>query len=83
MLWMPMPVTICWSLKERRSFLHSGAEVDLRRPSRMMAALRDSEMKFVIMKERSVPAPATPASVGVVAGMTAQLDVLLLAMVVV
>lgn len=71
-----MPVTICWSEKERSSLRHIGAEVDLRRPSRMMTALRRSERKFVMMNESRVPAPATPASVGTVAGTAEQFPVL-------
>lgn len=51
---------------------HIGAEVDLRRPRRMIIELRVKDMKFVMMKERRVPAPATPASVGVVSGTTEQ-----------
>lgn len=66
--WIPMPVMICWSENERRSFRHIGAEVDLRRPRRMIMELSRMDMKFVIIKERRVPAPATPASVGVVSG---------------
>ena len=51
--WMPMPVRICWSEKLLSSLRHIGAEVDLRRPRRMIVALRQRQMKFVIMKERS------------------------------
>lgn len=43
----------------------------------MMTAERRRDMQFVTMKERSVPAPATPASVGVVSGTTEQLVMLL------
>ena len=50
--WIPMPVTICWSEKERRSFRAMGADVLLRRPRRMMVEARRREMQFVTMKER-------------------------------
>jgi hypothetical protein len=33
---------------------HTGADVDLRRPRRMMIALRNREMKLVMMKESKV-----------------------------
>lgn len=69
---MPIPVMICWSENERSSLRHIGAEVDFRSPSRMIIALRPRDMKFVMMKLSSVPAPATPASVGVVSGTTEQ-----------
>ena len=49
-----------------------GAEVDLRRPRRIIAAASKKLRKLVMMKESSVPAPATPASVGVVSGTTLQ-----------
>jgi len=51
---MPIPVRICWSEKDCRSFRHTGAEVDLRRPRKMMMAERKMESRFVIMKERRV-----------------------------
>lgn len=50
-----------------------GADVDFRRPRRMIVPDSRKEMKFVMMKERSVPAPATPASVCVDAGTLVQL----------
>jgi hypothetical protein len=43
----------------------------------MMVPESRKEMKFVIMKESRVPAPATPASVGVVSGMTVQLKAMI------
>jgi hypothetical protein len=51
---MPIPVRICWSEKDWRSLLDMGAEVDLRRPRRIMAAERRMESMFVIIKDRSV-----------------------------
>jgi len=51
---MPIPVRICWSEKDWRSFREMGAEVDFRRPSRMMVAERRMERMLVIMKERRV-----------------------------
>lgn len=76
--WMPMPVRICWSEKDCRSFRLTGAEVDLRRPRRMMAPESRKETKFVMMKERRVPEPATPASVGVKSGTFKQLNAVVL-----
>ena len=52
--WMPIPVRICWSEKDWRSLRDMGAEVDLRRPRRIMAAERRMESMFVIIKDRSV-----------------------------
>jgi hypothetical protein len=54
-LWMPIPVMICWSLKERRSLRKTGTDVDLRRPRRIMVEERMRATKLVMMKERSVP----------------------------
>ena len=52
--WMPMPVRICWSEKDWRSFRDMGAEVDFRRPSRIMVAERRIERMLVIIKESRV-----------------------------
>ena len=52
--WMPIPVRICWSEKDWRSLRDIGAEVDFRRPRRMMEAERRMESMFVIIKDRSV-----------------------------
>jgi hypothetical protein len=49
-----MPVRICWSEKDCSSLRDIGAEVDFRRPSRMMVAERRMESMFVIIKERRV-----------------------------
>jgi len=43
----------------------------------MMIALRNREMKLVMINESKVPAPATPASVCTASGMTEQLVVAL------
>jgi hypothetical protein len=51
---MPIPVRICWSEKDWRSLREMGAEVDFRRPRRIIAAERRIERMFVIMKDRSV-----------------------------
>lgn len=67
---------------------HTGADVDLRRPRRIMIALRNREMKLVMMKLSKVcksvsmsiaihwrwrtPAPATPASVCTDSGISEQ-----------
>jgi len=51
---MPIPVRICWSEKDCSSLRLMGAEVDFRRPSRMMVAERRMERMLVIMKERRV-----------------------------
>jgi hypothetical protein len=51
---MPIPVRICWSEKDCSSLRDIGAEVDFRRPSRIMEAERRIERRLVIMKERSV-----------------------------
>jgi hypothetical protein len=69
---MPMPVRICWSEKDCSSFRDMGAEVVLRSPRRMMAPARRKDRRLVIMKERSTPAPATPASVCVESGTVLQ-----------
>lgn len=50
--WMPMPVIICWSEKESRSFRGIGALVDFLRLRIIIMALRRRERKFVIMKDR-------------------------------
>ena len=50
--WIPMPVTICWSENPSSNFRATGADVDLRRPKRMIIEASKSEMQFVIMKER-------------------------------
>lgn len=52
--WMPMPVRICWSEKDCSSLRDIGADVDFRRPSRMMVAERRIERMFVIMKDKRV-----------------------------
>lgn len=51
-----------------------GAEVDFRRPRRMMVAESRMERTLVMMKDKRVPAPATPASVVVVSGIVVQLN---------
>jgi hypothetical protein len=51
---MPMPVKICWSEKDCSSLRDMGAEVDFRRPRRIMAAERRMERMFVTIKDRSV-----------------------------
>jgi hypothetical protein len=56
---------------------HTGAEVDLRRPRRMIVPDNKNERKFVMMKERSVPAPATPASVLTESGTVEQLNAMI------
>lgn len=76
-----MPVMICWSEKESKSFRGIGADVDFRRPRRMMQAERERERKLVMMKERRTPVPATPASVAVVGGMAVQFPPVSMAMV--
>lgn len=49
-----MPVRICWSEKDCSSLRDIGADVDFRRPSRMMVAERRIERMFVIMKDNRV-----------------------------
>lgn len=52
--WMPIPVRICWSEKDCSSLRHIGADVDFRRPRRIIMAESVIESKLVMMKERRV-----------------------------
>lgn len=71
--WIAIPVSICWSEKDRRSLRGIldgyGDEVDSRRT---MSELRMKAVPAVMMNERRTPAPATPASVEAVGGIMVQ-----------